>query len=308
MCAPSLRIAERRYPFTVSGRRPSWRAAAAFVAPAATHATTSTSRGASCTSTAAAGVARAPDAEARRPQTASSASRSAGSATRCQRAQLPVGLAYVLPRARSRARTGRRLLPGQGQQLPDLVADRERLLHIAGRRDRRVEGPVPEAHRRTQRPVQHAPHRPPYDDGDRDHRAQPLRRHRRVVLVADVARGGVVRHRAGPGERDGLAAEAAPGRDDQTAQRAGPCPVQLSDPRVAGIGQQAAERDRQPARAAQSRQRRPHLDRIDRFRHSDAFPPGPRRSPVRGSGPPPSGGGETWVTVYMMLSDPSGPQ
>ncbi|GGV83304.1 hypothetical protein GCM10015535_26120 [Streptomyces gelaticus] len=76
---------------------------------------------------------------------------------------------------------------------------------------------------------------------------------------------------------------------------------------MTGIGEQPAEGHRQAAAPAQPQQRCLHLDRIDGFRHADAFP-----ARLQGVRPPlaapPFGGGETWVTVYMMLSDRSGPQ
>ncbi|GAA1304586.1 hypothetical protein GCM10009647_022520 [Streptomyces sanglieri] len=74
-----------------------------------------------------------------------------------------------------------------------------------------------------------------------------------------------------------------------------------------GIGEQPTEGHRQPTAPAQPQQRRLHLDRIDGFRHADASLPGSGGlgHPLAA---PPFGGGETWVTVYMMLSDRSGPQ
>ncbi len=179
-----------------------------------------------------------------------------------QGAQVAVSLAHLLPH-----RGIGRGLPGHRQQPSRLVAHGERLFQLARRPDRGRQRAVAELEGLAQRPVQDAAHPAPYDHGHRQYRAQPLRRDRRVVLVADHARGVVVRHRQGPAQRGGLAAEAGAGPDGEAAQRPRLRAGQLRDPELPGAGEQPAEGDRQSAVPAQPQQRRTYLCRPVRMRH-----------------------------------------
>ncbi len=257
VCAPSFRMAERRYAFTVSVRTPSRTAASAFVAPVATAARTSSSRGASTTRGGPPAAGRA--AAASRPQAASSSARRAGSVMRGASArsspcadrtasQAPAGPggpdgqpaarepaareAAVLGRTRIHRPTRRRRPPRRRRtQPPRLVPHHQRLLQVPGRRHRGVQHPVAQRLRPPQRPVQHRPHPAPHHHRHGEHRPQALRRHRRVVLVADVPRLRVVRHRARPGQRDRPAAQAAAGAGSPA--RAAPPTTYRSAPRCA---------------------------------------------------------------------------
>lgn len=271
VCAPSFRIAERRYPFTVSGRRPN-ACGRHSVGRARRHTGEDIDlarRQQHLTGVCLLRPGRRGQPRAHREQLL--AQRRVGHLG-SERTQFAVRLADVLPGPRS-GRGVRHLVPGDGQELLHLVPYDKGLFHVAGRRDCRVERTVPEGERLTQRPVQHAPYPPAHDDGHRDHRAQALRGDRGVVLVADVPRRRVVGHRARPRQGDRLAAEPAVGRYDEPAQRGGLRPVEFHDPGVARVREQSAERDGQSARPAQPQQRRLHLDRIDRFRHAVASPP-----------------------------------
>ena len=250
----------------------------AFVAPAATHASTSTSRGAGPAPSA------GPVPAVSSPQASSSSVRSAGSVIRGARARSAACASRTCSHAApSRARRGR--LGSRGDhQVPRLVRDDQRLLHVPRGVHGRAERAVTERPGVAQSAVEHTAHPASYHHGHRQHRAQALGGDGVVVLVADLPRAGVVRHRARTAQRHRPAAQAVAGGHRERAEGGRGRAVQFADVHLpAARLHQAAEGHREAGRTPQPHQRTADLHRLRHLcRHLLA--PSPRHTPPSTSG------------------------